>query len=156
MNTFTMKSTILTIFLALLSTILALPTLSIFPASDQNDTVSLLKRQCIFIPGTPPSYQCDYLLPTGDQLMARMRGKAPGSTAIVNDLAAAVFYTGLAPTSPTNEELYRANKWVVEWMVRGRNIHHLDFFSFFDWVKNNKVCEYIAFASSAARRMANK
>ena len=80
------------------------------------------KRQCVKNPATgayAPEF-CDPLLPTLDEIVARIRDTSDGGHA--TPAHSAVFYSNLAGTAkPSLEEIRLAGQWVLAWLTQRRS-----------------------------------
>ncbi|KPI37563.1 uncharacterized protein AB675_3953 [Cyphellophora attinorum] len=81
-------------------------------SAPRNETKTLFRRECDYKPGSSTDFDCDFTLPTVDQIIAHLRDTAHGGLA--DDQHSAVFYTNLAyPQGQWNAEQMT---WVHTWL----------------------------------------
>lgn len=85
--------------------------------SPSNTTQALLKRQCSLVPNTG-MYACDNMLPTLDQIVARIRDTNDGGLADAEHHA--IFYTNLGGGSTELATVQRTSLWVLGWLHNRR------------------------------------
>lgn len=106
-------------FLALLGLTNSLPT---FNATSPASPRHLSKRQCVKNPATGLYDQahCDHLLPTLDEIVARIHDTSDGGWGSPN--AAATFYSNLAMVEQPSEAQVRDSAlWVLGWLTQRRS-----------------------------------
>lgn len=97
----------------------SLPT---FNATAPTEPHSLSKRQCVKNPATGIYDQnhCDHLLPTLDEIVARIHDTSDGGWG--TPAAAAVFYSNLAlKERPSEDDVRKSAEWVLAWLTQRRS-----------------------------------
>jgi hypothetical protein len=104
--------------------------------SFDNATETLEKRQCTASPeaGALEAWSCDYLFPTLDEIVARIRDLNDGGRATLDTHA--VLYTGLGSASPSQEEIQKSMAWVAGAMMARVHSGH-NFYWFFQSINND-------------------
>lgn len=130
------EAMLLFLFLTVLSLASSLPT---FNATSSVSPPPLSKRQCVKNPATGLYDQdhCDHLLPTLDEIVARIRDTNDGGWGSPG--AAAAFYSNLAGVErPSEAQVRQSALWVLGWLTQRRSTGQ----QFYWWYEHMDVeCE---------------